>query len=69
MKDMSYIILGGHLASGVTVAIGPFPNMDTAQSHLDATQKRDDDLYTAALIPLDDPAEHLRQIEPKGDAA
>ncbi len=66
---MSYIILGGHLASGVTVAIGPFPDFETAQAHLDATQKRDDDLYTAALIPLDEPAEHMRAIGPEGDAA
>jgi hypothetical protein len=65
---MSYIILGGHLASGVTIAIGPFADLDTAQAHLDATQPRDDDLYTASLIPLDDPAEHLRQIKPEGDA-
>jgi hypothetical protein len=32
------------------VTIGPFPDLETAQTHLNATQPKDDDLYVASCV-------------------
>ena len=69
---MSYIIIGADSVpevSGVQVAVGPFPDRESAIAHLHATRTADPIPSAAStLVPLTAPIEHLRLIEPKGAA-